>query len=75
MSQPKEPMLAAVVRRLRESKGKWREISRESGVPYATLTHLAQGHSADPRISTLQPLHDYFEAQPAAVEPGSSVAH
>ncbi len=72
MSQSKEPMLDTVVRRLKSSKGRWRAISRDSGVPYATLTHIAQGHSADPRISTVQALYDYFESHPDVSDSGAA---
>jgi len=61
-------MLAKVVHRLLSRRGDWPTVARESGVPYTTLTHIAQGHSRDPRISTVQALHDYFEEHPAPTD-------
>jgi predicted transcriptional regulator len=55
-------MLATVMHDLRAAKGEWPAVSRNSGVPYTTVAHIAQGRIADPRISTVQALYDYFEA-------------
>lgn len=55
-----EPILTFVRRRLDESRGEWVEISRISGVPYHTLTKIAQGTTPNPRIETVQRLVDYF---------------
>jgi hypothetical protein len=66
-----EPMLATVLRRLDQTKGAWPDIARESGVPYQTLTKIACRIVADPRVSTVQTLFDYFAAhaqQPAAAD-------
>jgi predicted transcriptional regulator len=60
MSANVEPILSFVRRRLDEVRGHWVEVSRESGVPYHTLTKIAQGQVPDPRISTVQRLVDYF---------------
>ena len=48
-------------RLLNESKGTWPEISRESGVPYFTLTKIASGASENPRVKTCDALNSYFE--------------
>jgi len=73
MSTSVEPILAFVLRKLEESRGKWVEVARDSGVPYHTLTKIAQGQSPDPRIDTVQRLVDYFNGQireaEAAAEP------
>lgn len=65
-----EPMLAFVLRKLEESKGKWTEISEKSGVPYHTLTKIALCTVPDPRISTIQKLANHFGYQglPAPAE-------
>lgn len=55
-----EPMLSTVLRRLDGVKGEWPEVAKESGVPYQTLTKIACRIVADPRISTVQTLFDYF---------------
>lgn len=60
-----EPILDYVKRRLQESRGDWPQISIETGVPYFTITNVAQGKSEDPRISTIQKLFDYFQARDA----------
>lgn len=62
-----EPILDFVKRRLEASRGDWPKISAATGVPYFTITNVAQGKVADPRIGTLQPLVDYFRTQDAAV--------
>ena len=58
-----EPILIFVRRKLDESRGQWVEVSRESGVPYHTLTKIAQGQVEDPRVSTMQRLVDYFNGK------------
>lgn len=68
MRMHREPMLAAVLRRLDGTKGMWPEIAREADVPYQTLTKIACRIVTDPRVSTVQALYDYFERQPASAE-------
>ncbi len=63
MSTHVEPILTFVRRRLDESRGEWVEISRVSGVPYHTLTKIAQGATPNPRIETVQRLVDHFNGQ------------
>lgn len=53
-------ILKAVLRNLNTSRGNWVEISQASGVPYHTLTKIAQGAVQNPRIETVQRLVDYF---------------
>lgn len=69
--------LATVVRSLQETKGKWRTISSVTGIPYDTLTKVALGRVADPRVSTVQALHDYFAGRPVETKPadGAHAAH
>lgn len=57
-----EPILNYLKTRLGESRGTWPQISKDTGVPYSTITNIAQGKVADPRISSLQPILDYFRA-------------
>lgn len=57
-----EPMLEQVLKALHASRGRWAEVSEGSGVPYHTLTKIAQGVNANPRVLTVQRLHDYFSA-------------
>lgn len=64
MSTNVEPILTFVRRKLDEVRGSWVEVSTKSGVPYHTLTKIAQGQVPDPRISTVQRLVDYFNGQP-----------
>ncbi|MFL9960448.1 hypothetical protein PQR02_04790 [Paraburkholderia sediminicola] len=57
-------MLGTVLRRLDGVKGAWPEVARQSGVPYQTLTKIACRIVADPRVSTVQTLFDYFAGSP-----------
>lgn len=57
-------ILKAVLRNLNTSRGNWVEISQASGVPYHTLTKIAQGAVQNPRIETVQRLVDYFNRNP-----------
>lgn len=70
----KDSILAFVLRKLEESRGKWVEVARASGVPYHTLTKIAQGQSPDPRIETVQRLVDYFNGEIREVEPEAKAA-
>lgn len=58
-----ESLLEYVLARLEESKGQWRQISEASGVPYDTLTKVAQRQNENPRVRTVQQLADYFRSQ------------
>lgn len=58
-----EPIMVTVRRQLEEAKGGWSAVAEHSGVPYHTLTKIAQG-KVDPRMSSVQRLVDYFAAQP-----------
>jgi len=52
------PFVEDVVRRLDAEKGNWRRISEISGVPYDTLTKIAQGKTTNPRVETIANLDD-----------------
>ena len=66
-----ESILVAVRRQLGETKGRWTSVAEQSGVPYHTLTKIAQGR-VDPRVSTVQRLVDHFAISSAVTSAGSS---
>lgn len=68
-----EPIMAALRRQLQLTRGRWADVSRKSGVPYHTLTKIAQGKVADPRVSTVQLLVDYFAS--ATTPDDSAIEH
>lgn len=55
-----ENILDFVRRSLAEHKGKWMDISRNSGVPYFTIAKIACGAVTNPRINTVQALANHF---------------
>ncbi|MBU9643653.1 hypothetical protein KTF36_17525 [Burkholderia gladioli] len=65
MQNSNEPMLDMVLRNLDAAKGAWPAIARQCGMPYQTLTKIALRIHRDPRVSTVQLLHDYFAKTPA----------
>jgi predicted transcriptional regulator len=67
-------ILASVREKLEECRGTWVEVARASGVPYHTLTKIAQGQVPDPRISTVQRLVDHFNGAPRAPEHAEAAA-
>ena len=50
----------AVQESMNANRGKWRRISRETGIPYFTITNFMQGRTPNPGLDTIQPLLDYF---------------
>lgn len=60
-----QPIFDYVLERLESSKGRWPTVAAESGVPYKTLTKIAQREIRDPGVSHIQKLADYFRAQSA----------
>ncbi|HEX4843166.1 MAG TPA: hypothetical protein VFV57_05805 [Limnobacter sp.] len=61
-----EPIKTYLLRKLDESFGHHTEISRQTGVPQSNISRLYHNRDkADPRLSTVQPLLDYFKAQDA----------
>ena len=66
-----ESILVAVRRQLGETKGRWTSVAEQSGVPYHTLTKIAQG-KVDPRVSTVQRLVDHFAISSAATSVSTS---
>jgi len=71
MEHQHESWLETVVRSLQEAKGKWRAISVDTGIPYDTLTKIALGRVADPRVSNVQALFDYFARRPDQATPAN----
>jgi predicted transcriptional regulator len=57
--------LTFVLAQLAAEKGGWKRISLESGIPYDTLTKIAQGRVKNPRWSTVQRLTKFFLARAA----------
>ncbi|ASL45108.1 hypothetical protein bAD24_I16665 [Burkholderia sp. AD24] len=64
MEQHHEQWFSVVRRRLLREKGNLRNVAAQSGVPYPTLTKITSGAVSDPRVSTVQALHDYFACRP-----------
>ncbi|VVD76604.1 hypothetical protein PEP31012_00875 [Pandoraea eparura] len=59
--EPNQPhWIDAVRANLQKHKREWPAIARDSGVPYHTVVKVASGRVTDPRVSTVQALHDYF---------------
>ncbi len=56
-------LLNYVRRKLADNKGRWPSIAETTGIPYDTITKIAQGQTEDPRVNKLQRLADYFHAQ------------
>ena len=61
-----EAMLDYVIRHLDDTKGRWEQVAADSGVPFKTLNKIAYRVTADPRVSTVQKLHDYFQNEDAS---------
>lgn len=64
---PDESLLKYVRERLPEPGDKVRleEIAKGADVPYHTLLKIAKGETTDPRVSTVENLIRYFQAQEA----------
>lgn len=56
-----EKMSAFVKRRLNESRGRWPDVARGSGVPISTVRKIANGQIGDPAVSKVEALDDYFK--------------
>ncbi|HWQ37300.1 MAG TPA: hypothetical protein VNM24_01625 [Burkholderiales bacterium] len=50
-----------VVDRLMSARGRWPQIAAETGVSLRTLQKIARREIADPGVSHVQKLLDYFE--------------
>lgn len=56
--------LGSALARLDKEKGNLRSIAELTGVPYSTLTKITARSVTDPRVSTVQALHDYLATRP-----------
>lgn len=56
-------ILEYVLENLERSRGRWPRIADATGVPYHTLTKIAQRQIEDPGVKHIQVLHDYFREQ------------
>lgn len=66
-----ETILAYVLERLPKQgdshfNARLEQIAKGADVPFHTLLKVAKGETVDPRVSTVQSLHDYFKAQEEA---------
>lgn len=50
-----------VMAHLREKRIPQRRVAAESGVPFSTLTKIAQGQIKAPSVHHVQALYDYFQ--------------
>lgn len=48
--------------RLAAKKGRWPDVARLSGVPISTVRKIAQGHTPNPRIDTVDRLIHALDA-------------
>jgi predicted transcriptional regulator len=53
--------IADIAARLQTRKGRWRELSKISGVPYFTLTKIARGTVTNPSIDTVNKLMPHLQ--------------
>ena len=51
-----------VIERLQDSKFRWPAVAAAAGVSRRTLEKIARREIADPGVSHVQKLHDYFRA-------------
>jgi len=55
-----------VMAHLRSRQIPQKQVARESGVPFSTVTKIAQGSVKEPSVHTVQRLFDYFKSKEAA---------
>lgn len=60
-------LLTDTIKLLEANKGRWREISRDTGLGYDWINKLAQGCIADPGVRKIQKLHDHLTNSTQAV--------
>lgn len=58
-----ETIYVFVMRRLRAKDIPQRKVAAASGVPFSTLTKIAQGVVTNPSVHTIQRLADFFAGQ------------
>lgn len=54
------PMYGYVMQQLRAKRVPQRAVATGSGVPFSTVTKIAQGQIKAPNIHHVQALHDFF---------------
>lgn len=54
------PIYDYVMQQLRAKSVPRRQIASDAGVPFSTLSKIAQGRIDDPSVHTIQRLADYF---------------
>lgn len=57
------PLYDYVMARLRSRQYPQRMVAKESGVPFSTVSKIAQGAVKEPSVHTVQRLANYFLAQ------------
>lgn len=60
------PMHDYVIAQLEAWKGRWTAVAEGSGVSKRTLEKIASGEIADPGVSHVQKLHDWFREREKA---------
>lgn len=62
------PIFEYVMAQLRSKRVPQRQVAAGSGVPFSTVTKIAQGQIKSPRVHQVQALHDFFRrtAAPSA---------
>lgn len=61
-----QPIYDYVLERLEVTKGRWAEVAEGSGVSRRTLEKIARREIADPGVSHVQKLHDWFREREKA---------
>lgn len=53
-----------VYKQLRGSKERWREIAKETGVPFRTVENIGTGRTRNPGVRTVEKIIGYFNKVP-----------
>lgn len=61
MTTKHPPMYEFVMTQLRAKRIPQRDVASGSGVPFSTLTKIAQGQIKAPSVHHVQALHDFFK--------------
>lgn len=59
-----ENLYAFVMKKLSETKRKWVDVAKLSGVPVSTVRKIAQGHTKNPGVLHTQALANFFKSCP-----------
>jgi hypothetical protein len=62
----KPSLLSVLVSRLHNTRGRWPELERASGVPYRTIQNIAQGVVSGPSVNTVETLLHHLDQLDAA---------